>query len=400
MPPTPPPAAHRSPRFLALYALASAGGVIAYLPLLSLLLPLRIETVMGDSRIGYAAIVAIVGAAVASGANILFGWASDRSVARGRGRRGWVAFGIVALALAYPLVAVADTPVAILIAVIGVQLAANALLAPLLAIMADEIPDAQKGVASGLLALGSPLGSAFSAVLIAAPGLGDVSRIAIIPLGVALCVGPFLLTRSVRATGEEAAAADRPLSRRDLAIAWVARLLVQLSGSVLTLYLLYYFQSLATDAARGGVAKQVGALMTLAYVLSLPAAVAIGRLSDRTGRRKAVLFGAAMVAAAGLGTMAIASGTIVGAVGYTLYAVGSAVFLVLHSGFAMLLLPSPRRRGRDLGIINLTNTAPSLIGPALAWSLATPDDFTRALLALAVLTLAGGGAILAVRGRD
>lgn len=389
----------RSTVFLALYALASAGGVIAYLPLLSLLLPLRIEAVMGDARIGYAAIVAIVGAVVASGANILFGWASDRSVARGRGRRGWVAFGIAALALAYPLVAMAATPAAILLAVIGVQLAANALLAPLLAIMADEIPDAQKGVASGLLAVGPPLGSAFSALLIAAPGLNEVSRIAVVPLGVALCVGPFLMTRGVRVKAT-VTAATRPLDRRDLAVAWIARLLVQLSGSVLTLYLLYYFQSLATGAARGGVAGQVGVLMTLAYVLSLPAAIAIGRLSDRTGRRKAALVGAATVAAAGLATMAIAPGALVGAVGYTLYAIGSAVFLALHSGFAMLLLPNPRHRGRDLGIINLTNTAPSLIGPALAWSLATPDDFTHALLALSLLTLAGGGAILAVRGRD
>jgi len=78
--------------------------------------------------------------------------------------------------------------------------------------------------------------------------------------------------------------------------------------------------------------------------------------------------------------------------------VGSAVFLALHAGYVMQLLPNPRRHGRDLGLINLTNTLPALIGPMLAWLLATPSNFAGLMMILAALTLGGGIAILAIHG--
>ena len=97
--------------------------------------------------------------------------------------------------------------------------------------------------------------------------------------------------------------------------------------------------------------------------------------------------------------MACAHEWTVAAVGFCLYSVGWLVFLTLQIGFVMQLLPNPRRRGRDLGVINLSNTVPVLIGPALAWWLATPRSFAPLLLTLAALSLAGGMAMLGVTGR-
>ncbi|KQN19215.1 hypothetical protein ASE86_11865 [Sphingomonas sp. Leaf33] len=389
----------RSARFLAGYALASAGGVLAYLPLLSLLLPLRMGQVAADASIDYLTLAAILGAIAASVANIAFGWASDRSVARGRSRRGWVALGVASLLPAYVALAWADTPAALVAAVIGVQVAVNVLLAPLLAIMADEIPDAQKGLASGLLTLGPPIGSAFAALLVSLPLPSIAARFACIPVAVALCVVPFLLTRAGPPLPTAETPPDADVARRDLVIAWIARLLVQIAGAVVGLYLLYYFQSIAPQASTDRGAAGVGVLMAVAALIVIPVAIGVGRLSDRTRRRRAILCGSAAVAAAGLLAMAVARDWTTGAIGYGMYAVGTGVFLALHAGFAMQLLPSPRHRGRDLGIINLTNTAPAVIGPALAWTLATTRDFSVALGALAVLTLAGGATVLAVRGR-
>ncbi|WP_448501571.1 MFS transporter [Sphingomonas sp.] len=394
------PVPRRPASFVAFYALASAGGVVAYLPLLSLLLPMRMAEIAGEARMGYFTLAAVLGALVAGAANILFGWASDRSVARGRTRRGWLLAGVIALFPAYAAVALAATPGALLVSVLSVQLAANMVLAPLLAIMADEMPDGQKGVASGLLTLGAPLASAFAALLVGMPMLAPAARLACIPVAVGLCILPLLATRGALLPAMPMAAPQRALARRDLAIAWIARLLVQAAGSVMLLYLLFYFQSIATGDAPADLSAAVGSLMAFGSVLALPAAVALGRLSDRTRRRRAILCGAATVAAAGLGAMALARGWWMGAAGYVVYAAGSGVFLALHSGFSMLLLPSQRHRGRDLGLINLTNTAPALIGPALTWALATARDFTAALAVLALFTVAGGVAMLAVRSRD
>ncbi|MBA4763750.1 MAG: MFS transporter [Sphingomonas sp.] len=382
--------------FILLVALANAGGVIAFLPLLSLMLPVKIAEIAGEARIGLFTATVIAGAIAASLSNIAFGWASDRTRARGGGRRGWAALGLILLAASFATVALAQTPAAILIAVILFQVAVNALLAPLFAIMADEVPGTQMGLSGGLIALGSPLASAVGAAMIGIGFATDAARLAFIFAMVGLCVVPLLRVPSLAAVDPIADAQPR-LAGRDLAVAWLSRLLVQIAGNVLSLYLVYYFVSIDPDLSAAKQVGPIGQLMTIAYLLPLPAAVLLGRWSDRIGRRKPFLLAAAAVAALGLLGLAVARDWAVAAPAFALYALGSSVFLSIHSGFAMQLLPSAAHRGRDLGLINLTNTLPALIGPALAWALSTPRDFGPVMLLLAVLTLAGGILVTAIR---
>ena len=132
-------------------------------------------------------------------------------------------------------------------------------------------------------------------------------------------------------------------------------------------------------------------------MIPLPIAVLLGRLSDLTARRKPFLLIAAGVASAGLMGMAGATGWAGGATAFVVYTIGSSVFVALHAAFAMQLLPNPAHRGRDLGLFNLANTLPSLLGPPLTWMLAAPHDFTAVLLLLAFLAGCGGLGMLRVR---
>lgn len=388
----------RSLRFILLVALANAGGVIGFLPLLTLLLPVKVAEIAGDERIAVFTATVIAGALAASASNILFGWLSDRSVARGGGRRRWIAAGLAGLAISFAAVAFAATPGQIILAVALFQTAVNAVLAPMFAVMADEVPDAQKGVAGGLIALGAPLASAVAALMVTIGISGEPARLAFVFGAVLLCIVPLLLTPSAiapaAATPEEA-----PLLGRDLAIAWTSRLLVQIAGNVLWLYLVYYFASIDPHTPTSKSVGPLGQLMTIAYLIPLPVAVLAGRWSDRIGRRKPFLLGFAALAALGLTGLAFAPHWNIAAVAFTLYALGSAGFLSLHSGFAMQLLPDPRHRGRDLGLINLTNTLPALLGPLLTWALAKPHDFHAVMLVLAGLTLLGGLLVPAIRHR-
>ncbi|MBW6526938.1 MFS transporter [Sphingomonas sp. RHCKR7] len=385
--------------FLLAFALANAGGVIGYLPLLTLLLPLKIHAVAGDARIPLLSLTAICGAVAASASNVLFGWLSDRSVVRGGGRRRWIAGGLVATAASYALVAAAPGAATIVAAVVLFQVAINAVLAPLLPILADEVPDSRKGLAAGLIALGNPVAALVSALLVADEALGDATRLALLPLLTALTLLPLLLLRGDAGAGDPAPATAPRLPRRDLLIAAAARLLMQLANAALSLYLLYVFESVAPGERPLVLARQVGTLLTICYLLPLPLALLVGRWSDRVGRRQPFLVAAGSVAVAGLAAMALAGGTTAAAVGFATYSIGSAVFLALHSAFALQLLPDPGRRGRDLGLLNLTNTLPSLLGPLLTWSLATPRDFALLLTVLAVLTALGTAAVTLVRAR-
>ncbi|WP_339348079.1 MFS transporter [uncultured Sphingomonas sp.] len=395
------PLSSRRPAWLAIMALANAGGVLAYLPLLTLLLPIRIQAMNPAERIGLFAATAVIGAIAASIANIVFGGLSDRSHARGGrwGRRGWMAAGLVAIAASYAVLAQATTPATLIGAIVLFQIAVNALLAPLSAVIAEEVPDAQKGLAGGLIALGAPLASGASALLLGMPTLSSDARLAVIPVAVALCVAPLLLTRARSAVVAVPAMTQGTAAppRRDLIVAGLSRLLVQVAAVVTQAYLLYYFESIMPAAEHRGLPVRIGHLMAWTFLAPLPAALVLGRLSDLTRRRTPILLFAAGVAAAGLLGMAAAEGWTQGALAYAVYAAGSSVFVALQATFAMQLLPDPRRRGRDLGLLNLTNTLPSLLGPPLAWLFATPDDFAAVMIGLAILTAVGGTLMLGVR---
>lgn len=385
--------------FLLIYALANAGGVIGFLPLLSLLLPMKIEMVAGEARLGIFTATVIAGAIAASLSNLVFGILSDRTVARGKGRRGWVAGGLICTALSYAGIAEAMTPYQIILAIMLFQIALNAMLAPLMTIMADEIPDCQKGVTGGLLSLANPTASGVLAVLASLSLAEESARLAMVVMIVAICMAPLLVTRARLLPIVDMPRATLAARRLDLAVAWGGRLLMQISGVVLQLYLLYYFESVAQSVSSSVLAGRIASLLAISYILPLPFALLAGRLSDRVHRRKPFLIAAAITAAFGLAGMAVADGWMAGAMAFALYTLGSGVYLPLQNAFLMQLLPNPRHRGRDVGLLNLTNTLPSLLGPLLTWMLATPSNFAPLMLALVALTLGSALATIAVRGR-
>jgi MFS family permease len=389
----------RSTGFLLLYALANAGGIIAFLPLLTLLLAIKIEGLVGEARVDLLTATVVAGSIASSSSNILFGWLSDRSVARGGGRRHWMVIGLIGTVLAYGAIALAQSPAAIIWSVVLFQAALNAVLAPLVAVMADEIPDSQKSTTGGLLSLGYPIASGVLAAVMAVTVLGEGGRLMVVVGAAAICLIPLIVVRTRPLPIVDQPPATVELQRRDLAVAWVARLLFQIAGCVLQLYLLYYFESIVPDAPKSALATDVGRLLTISFIAPLPIALVFGQLSDRLDRRKPFLVAAAIVTAIGLAGMAVAHDWTVGAIAFALYTIGYSVFLPLQAAFSMQLLPDPRHRGRDLGLLNLTNTLPSLLGPLLTWWLASPRDFALVMAMLAVLVLCGGLAMLGVRGR-
>ena len=192
---------------------------------------------------------------------------------------------------------------------------------------------------------------------------------------------PVLLAGSARRHGAPSDSPLRARSRTDFILLWCARLLVQVAGNVLFGFLFYYFQTLRDAPTQAGVAR----LSALALLVAFPIALGSGALSDRLGRRKPFLVVSACVAAAGLGLMTSAVEFLPSAIGYGLFGCASAVFLSLHSSFAMQFLPSPARRGRDLGVLNLTNTLPATIAPQLAIWLVPGRGFEALLALLAAL---------------
>ena len=380
----------RHRRFLFLFALASAGGFVAYVPLLTLILPAKIGALAGDARIEWLGAVSLVGAATASIGNFAFGWASDIIGTR----RVWAAAGLALTLVTYALLYFAASALEIVFAVIGYQLALNMLLAPMTAWAADVVPDSDKGLLGGMLAAGPPMG-AVAGVLVTMPIVtAESTQLAVICLLVVCLTGPLLAL----GTAKRHAAAPHDASQKlqaysDFGLMWLARLLVQIAWAVLFTFLLYFFQSHSDPASQ----FQIALLSAATLLVAFPLAVVLGRMSDRIGPRRPFLIAAVIAASLGLLIMAWQEQLAWAMIGYAIFGCATACFLALHSAFSMQLLPSPSRHGRDLGVLNLTNTLPNLIAPALAIWLVPGRGFGPLLTLLALLMVLAGLCIHFVR---
>lgn len=391
--------------FILLYALAYAGMFVSFMPFVMVLLPLKAAMAGGEHAVQLLSAGALGGAAVASIANILFGALSDRTL-RARGtRRPWITIGLGVLCASYGLLLVSADPWSLLLAVTCIQIGINMMFAPIAAVMADEIPDAQKGMVAGLTGIAHPIG-AMSAVLVTLPGLGsDAVRYALLCLLFVALIAPYLLlAREGAVLPPPPPAPQRELRRFDFILAWASRILFQVAGNGLATYGFYYFLSVLDreDISKTSVeANPIVATMTGSTIVAVMLTLLAGKLSDRIMRRKPFLAAGAVCMATGLSVMAFAQSWGVAAIGHALAMSGLSVFLAVHSAMAMQLLPSPEHRGRDLGVLNLTNTLPAMVAPLLALALAPEKTgYMVWLLILAGGTLAGGAVALCIRTQD
>jgi len=370
--------------FLFLYALASAGGAIAYVPFLTIWLPGRMTELAGTADVQALGYTTFFGAIAASVGGICFGWLSDRT----QSRRGWVLTGLVLTISLLLLVPFAQDVWTLVGIIIAWQLTLNMMLGPLAAWAGDLVPDEQKGLLGGLLAFSPALGG-WSGWLVTWPGLvpGD-GRLPVIALLVAGAVLPVLLFGRPRPFPELAAPpehVDDAPSRRPTGPAirmWLARLLVQIAEAALFAYLYFWFRSIDPGMHDNEKARIFG----LALSLAIPIALVGGRWADRNDRPFLPLVVSAAVSAAGMIGMALAVEIDTAKASYLVFGTATTVFLSLHTSQTLRILPRSDRRGRDLGIFNLTNTMPSLIMPWLTISLVPGFGFDALFLLLAGLT--------------
>lgn len=384
-------------RFVLLYALAWTGATIAYTPLLTILLPVRVAELAGTAAgVDWLAYMALAGAIAASLGNIGFGYLSDVT----RNRRGWLVAGLILSCLLLGVIEQATNLPGLIVSIVCWQLALNMMLAPLAAWAGDRVPDHRKGLLGGLMAFAPGMG-ALSGAVITHPGLAaGGARIWLVGLLVVICILPVLLVRLPPARDPscavEGSGADggRPVSGKRTGVMrmWMARLLVQIAEATMFAYL--YFWLLKLDS--GVSDNQTARLFSVILLLSAPLALLAGRWSDRQDRPITPLRVCALLSALGLTGMALAADLVSAILAYGLFGLSSAVFLALHSAQTLRILPRPDRRGRDLGLFNLANTLPSLVMPWFAVTLVPAFGFQGLFALLAVLAATAGLLLVAI----
>ncbi|MGK5519381.1 MFS transporter [Micromonospora sp. URMC 107] len=415
--PASPPAALAEPTvpvrrgWIALVFAANLGVWMAFFTPIQVLLPQQLGRIAPADKEAALAVVTGLGALAAVLANPLAGALSDRTCLRlaGRefGRRHvWTAGGALLGAAALVLLARQRTVAGVALGWVAAQVCFNAMLASLTAAVPDRVPVVQRGGVSGWVGIPQALGLVLGVVLVTAVVSGTSAGYLAMAAAVLLLALPFALLTAddplprthrpaLRWRALLASMWISPRRHPDFGWAWITRFLVQLGNALGTLYLLYFL----TDEVRH-VDPEGGLLvLILLYTAGLAAtAVVAGRLSDRSGRRKVFVIAAGGIMAVAALLLAVAPVWPVAVVAALLLGAGYGVYLSVDAALITQVLPAAADRAKDLGVINIANSAPQVLGPAISAPLVVHLGGYPALYAVtAAVTVLGSVLVLKIR---
>jgi MFS family permease len=367
------PAARVGPAWTARFALIWLGLWAAQLAPVQLLLPLQLADVDPVHKVRDFGLVNGLAGVAALVALPVFGALCDRTRSRWGRRRVWVAGGVAVYLAGLLLTGSAGSWVAVAGTWLVAQLGMYAAMAGLTATIADQVPPDQRGAVSAAVYGPQALGIVLGLGVVTGLGGGAGAGYAALAVLLAATALPWLL----RARESPVAAAGRPSSlvaalaamwaaparHPDYAWAFAGRLLVNLGNALGTTYLLYFL----TDGLR--VADPEGALLvlTLVYLVATVAATwGGGVLSDRTGRRRIFVAGAAVLQAAACTVLVLAPGWASALVAGALLGAGYGAYTSVDQALVTQVLPDARTVAGDLGVMNVAVVAPQALAPLLA----------------------------------
>ncbi|MEV6396127.1 MFS transporter [Streptomyces sp. NPDC051907] len=385
--------------------LVDLGLYMAFLTPIQVLLAQQIEAIDPagkDVALGWAT---GVGALIAVVANPLAGALSDRTGSRFGRRRPWIAGGAAVGAAGLAVTAAQTTVVGVALGWCLAQLGLNAMLAGANAVVPDRVPVEQRAAVSGFVGIPQTLGLVVGALLVTMVATGTSAGYLLLAAATVLCALPFVLLTREPHVPQAPRAARAPVRAKDFWVspraypdfgwAWLTRFLVMLGNAMGTLYLLYFLK----DAVHYADPDEGVLILTLLYTAGVVVtAVAGGMVSDRWGRRRALVsVSSAVMAAASLlltfwHTWAVAMGAA------ALLGLGFGVYIAVDQALITQVLPRAGDRAKDLGVINIANSAPQVLGPALAAPVvAYAGGYAGLYLTATAVTLLGGVLVWRIR---
>ncbi|MEV4247749.1 MFS transporter [Streptosporangium canum] len=369
--------------WMTLLALAQMGVIMAATVGGQILLPSQVAAIDPAHKEASLAVVLAVAAVCTAVANPLFGAMSDRTSSRFGRRRPWIVGGALISAAALAFLAFQQTIAGLVAGWAVAQLAFTAALATAIATVPDQVPILQRGKASALAGvgqLGGPLlGGVVATVLLTGSrpaflAMAALVLVLILPFGLlarephAEPCPPFSLRDFARGFWVS------PRRHPDFAWAWLSRMLITLTLAMGIGYLQYFLRDAVhyESLFPGSTVEQGVVVLVAVFTLaSVAPTLLAGWLSDRSGRRRPAVFagGLTMALSALVLTTATSWGSAIAAA--ALLGAGYGMFVAVDQAMVTQLLPADADRGKDLGIISLSNSASNTLGPVIAAPLVT-----------------------------
>ncbi|ALG15176.1 MFS transporter [Kibdelosporangium phytohabitans] len=377
-------------------SLATLGMSVAVLTPIQVLLPLQIEAIDPASKVVNLGWITTVAAIVSIVVCPIAGALSDRTRSRFGRRRPWVLGSGLVCAGAMAGLGAQHTILGVALLWAAVQAGTNAMYAALTASVPDQVPVRQRGLVSAFVGLPVPLALVVGSFLVTAVVTGQFGAYLLLAVLLLVLIVPFLLNPLDRPPAAPPAPAPfRLRGNSDLGWAFGCRFAIQLANAVGTLYLLYYLR----DVVKHPDPPQAVFVLIVLYTAGvLLTSVIAGRWSDRTGRRKVFVVGSSVIVGAAMVVLGFGQSWPSAMLAAALMGVGYGVYLAVDNALITEVLPSEASRARDLGIVNIANTAPQAVAPAVAGAVITAlGGYTGLYLLAGVVALIGAALIRPVR---
>lgn len=363
--------------FIALHALAYTGTWLALLTPVLVTIALKVRELSPATAASSLSLVLGLGAFFALVGNPLFGRLSDRTTSRFGMRRPWLVGGVVCGAAALLLIATAQSIPMVLIGWCLAQLAFNAVLAAIIAVLPDQVPQEQRGTVAGVMGICLPLGQVGGTFLVQCVATSKLLMFmvpAAIGVAAVLSFAAFLPDRRLPPHGVPPPGAKdliasywvSPRRHPDFAWTWLSRLLLVLGTAFLNTYQPFYL-----IGKLGHAEQQIPTLIFQGILVQAVAIIAVsilgGRLSDAIGRRKVFVVIGGIVYAVGLWIIAAAPDYPTFLLGMAITGIGHGIYFAVDLALVADVLPNRwRDAAKDLGIFNVANALPQAIAPAVA----------------------------------
>ena len=384
------------------------------------LVPLVLTIAIKAQAIDHTHAATLLSIAIAVGALLsliaypLFGRISDRTTSRLGRRRPFLILGAILIAIGAVVLLFATSLALLIIGTSLTLIGFSSATVAITSLIPDQLSPDRRGGASAVIGLSLPLGAVIG-LFIAQLVSGSVTAMILLPAGIAF-VGILLL--ALRLTDRQLSKAERPpfgfisfistfwvnpVKNPNFAWAWFSRLLLFFGVASVNAYQFFYLAAvlhLPEAQVASGVFLSTLALTVAALVFAPIAA----KLSDRVRRRKPFVIFSSIVYGIGLVLASVAHSFPAFIAAMAVMGVGQGVYMAVDLALVTQILPDPDNAGKDLGVMNLANSLPQSLVPALApailligASAAFPQDYPALFITGAIAAIVGGILIVPIR---
>ncbi len=310
---------------------------------------------------------------------LLVGALSDRSTSKHGRRRPFIFWGGLFGTIGLLLMLVAAKSLSLPLFFAGyfvVQTGMNTAIAAFSGIIPDLVPDAQKGAASGWMAVMSNLatliGGVVSGVLVA-----DNPSLVFMLLAIAFT---FFLILSVVGIRENPLTGNIPkmqwgpyvkslwmvlVKNPDFAWVWITRALMMLGFYAVSPMILFFLRD---QLKLENPAKDAGMVMGIILIGATISGLVGGAISDRVGRKPVVYFATATIAVMSLAFIfchTLMQTLIAGVI----FGIGYGAYISVDWALGADVLPAKEDAAKDMGVWHIAMVLPQQISPLIAGSI-------------------------------